>query len=257
MSEVARLGGPVVVLTALLAVSLAAHLLYTRLHKVYRYFFVFLCFYLFRFVFICFVPLSRRQYTDFYIITEIIQWIVYVMVTLEIYNHVFARFIGILSLSRWVMTTAMTVSLLLTALSLQPDVTAKSENLALDYLLIVERGVLSGLSFLIVLMSLFLAWFPVSLPRNVVTHTVLFAAYFLAKASVLLLRNVSSTYASKSFNQAIAGFGVVCMLLWIARLRPQGEKVTVVVGHPGSQPESQLIRQLEHVNAMLARAGRE
>ncbi len=259
MSEsIFRFNSLLVLISALLTAGVVVRLLQGRLWTRYRFFFCFLVFALFRLAVVTFVPLSRKSYSVFFITTESINLVLYVLITLEIYSLLFERYPGIQSLSRWVTLAAMGISLLVAAMSLRPDVASKSRNLILDYLFIADRGVLSGMAALILLMSLFLAWYPVSLPRNVITHTILFGVYFLAKASVVLVRNLSSSYTSQPYTTVVSIVGSVCLLLWLLRLRPAGEAVLRVVGHQWNRAdEEKLIRQLEQVNQALTRSARE
>ncbi|MBL8209992.1 MAG: hypothetical protein JNK87_04740 [Bryobacterales bacterium] len=259
MSEyIFRFNSALVFISTFLTVGVVIRLLQGRLWSRYWYFFCFLVFALVRLLVVNIVPLSRKSYSVFFITTEAINLVLYVLITLEIYSLLFERYPGIQSVSRWVTLAALGTSLLVATASLKPDAASKSQNLALDYVLIADRGVLSGMAVLILLMSLFLAWYPVSLPRNVVTHSILFGVYFLAKASVVLVRNLSSTYVSKSYNIAISVVGSICLFLWLLRLRPSGEAVLQVIGHQWNRAdEEKLIRQLEQVNKALTRSARE
>lgn len=259
MSEsIFRLNSLLVLSSTLLTAGVVVRLLQGRLWLRYRFFFLFLLGSLLRLGITTLVPLSRKSYSMFYIATEGANLVLYVLITLEIYGLLFDRYPGIKSLSRWVALAGIGISVSLATVSLKPDLVAKGKNLALDYLLIAERGVLSGVTVLIILMSLFLAWFPVTLPRNVITHTILFGVYFLAKASILLARNLSSTYVAQPFYVAIAVVGSTCLLLWIIRLRPSGEGMLQVIGHQWNKAdEDKLIRQLEQVNEALTRSTRE
>lgn len=259
MSEsIFRFNTVLVLISALLTAGVVVRLLQGHLWSRYRFFFSFLVFALFRLGVVTLIPLSRKSYSLFFITTEAVNLVLYVLITLEIYSLLFERYPGIQSLSRWVTLAAMGTSLLIATMSLKPDVASKSRNLVLDYLFIADRGVLSGMAVLILLMSLFLAWYPVSLPRNVITHTVLFGVYFLAKASVVLVRNLSSDYTSKSYSTVVSVVGSICLLIWALRLRPAGEAVLQVIGHQWNRAdEEKLIRQLEQVNRALTRSGRE
>lgn len=241
--------------TLLLAVRLWA----SGLSAIYRAFQFFLVFSVLRGLIPAVFPMTRSQYGNFYGFTEIASLIFYFLVTLEIYARVFEKFPGIESFSRWAVSGFLALSMVLAMLTLYPDVTARTNPTALDFLRIIERGVLSGLVFLILMMSVFLSWYPIVLARNIVVHSLLFAVYFTMKAGVFLLQNMANPImVMRSVNLALFVVGNICMLLWMLLLRPQGEKREVKVGYGWDQEEEdRLIGQLRRINSTLSRTHRE
>ncbi|MCZ2148310.1 MAG: hypothetical protein LC126_11085 [Bryobacterales bacterium] len=239
---------------------LAARLWISGLSAIYR---AFQCFLLFSFLRGCIpaiLPMTRSQYGNFYAFTEIASLIFYFLVTLEIYARVFQKFPGIESFSRWALSGFLAVSMVLAMVTLYPDVASRPNPTPLDYLLIIERGVLSGLVFLILMMSLFLSWYPVVLARNIVIHSLLFAVYFTTKAGVFLLQNMAPDHIMmiRTVNLAVFTLGNICMLLWMILLRRQGEKTEVKVGYRWDQEEEErLIGQLRRINSTLSRPHRD
>ncbi|MCC6341350.1 MAG: hypothetical protein IT166_04075 [Bryobacterales bacterium] len=236
--------------TLLLAIRLWA----SGLSVIYRAFYFFLLFSILRSAVPAIFPLTRTQYGNFFAFTEMASLIFYFLMTLEIYTRVFEKFPGIESFSRWALSGCLALSMVLAMASLYPDIVSKANPTPLDFLRIVERGVLSGLAFLILLMSLFLSWYPVVLARNIVVHSLLFAIYFTMKAGVFLLQNMANRImVMRSVNLAVFLLGCACLLSWIVFLRPRGEKTEVKVGYRWDQEEEErLIGQLRRINSTLS-----
>jgi hypothetical protein len=206
-----------------LTLLLATRLWTSGLSAIYRAFQFFLVFSFLRGGVPAVFPMTRAQYGNFYAFTEIASLIFYFLVTLEIYARVFEKFPGIESFSRWALSGFLALSMVLAMVTLYPDVASRPNPTPLDYLLIIERGVLSGLVFLILMMSLFLSWYPIVLARNIVVHSLLFAVYFTTKAGVFLLQNMADHILMiRTVNLVVFTLGNVCMLLWMVFLRPQG-----------------------------------
>ncbi|MBI3684360.1 MAG: hypothetical protein HY235_28640 [Acidobacteria bacterium] len=240
---------------------MAVRLWWLGLAKAYPSFTALLAFVVLRAVVMSMVK-SPTSYGWVFVATEPVLWFLYMLTILEAYSRVLARYPGIQLFSRWVLTGALVLALAGAFVSLYPelsfyqDIQQKSPLLQLTF--IAERGVLSGLVFLILMMGAFLVWFPVALPRNVAVHSLVFSAYFLSKAFVLLVRNLSGRQVDRATSTAALTLGCVCLTAWILRLKPEGERETVVVGHRWNlTEENRLIGQLKSVNAALSRAARE
>jgi hypothetical protein len=101
-------------------------------------------------------------------------------------------------------------------------------------------------------------WTPVALPRNVVVHTMVYSAYFLATAAGLLVRNVFGYELVAGVNVALLLSHNLCLLLWILLLNRRGEEAPVVVRRIWRQSDEDLItRQLDAVNSFLLRSARK
>jgi len=258
MRSFAGLEGQLWLLTIVLTVGMLLRFVQLRLHSVYPLFSILAFTALARSLIVVFVPIKPYWYAVYFMATEGLLFVFYVLATLEVFSLVFQRFPGIHSLSRWVTAGALLTATLLAAVSLYPDVMAKPQMGPLEVFLVAERGVLFGLAVLILLLGAFLAWFPVVLPRNVAVHSMLFSTYFLTKAAAILVRNISQTPMGQVSSIAILMISSVCMLLWIVLLRRAGEAATMVVGNPWSRTrEEELVGQLRAINSTLAGAGRE
>jgi hypothetical protein len=226
----------------------------------YPSFIVFLVLALARSLFVRFVSLDPNTYSLFYMATEAVFWVLFVLILLELYGMVLARYGGIQTFSKWMTMTCLGGSLVLAAISLYPDM-SQEPTVRMDLLrtfFIAERGVFSALVLLIFLMSLFLLWYPIRLPKNVVFHSLIFTVYFLAKAFAILFRNLLGVPLTRPMSLSILAAGLMCLGLWLVLIRPAWERDEMVIGHRWDQDEEKrLIGQLRSINAALARIARE
>ncbi len=202
------------------------------------------------------LPFNRHQYAIVWLTTEALVWIFYVLILLELYTLVLSRYKGIQSLSRWIFHGSMALALAVAAISLYPRFGSGGPNDFLMVFMIAERGILSALAVMTLLMTAFLTWFPVPLPRNVILHSILFAFYFFSKAAALLVRNMLGHEGAKAVtNLGILAVGAVCMVLWAWLLTPAGEVVEARVGHRWNEDEEEkLLDQLKSINSSLSRS---
>lgn len=288
------LGFVIATLSALLAISLWIQ----GLARTYPIFTIFLTFGALRSFFVAIVQLAGNTYAYFFIVTELIQMVLYFLMVLELYGLVFRQFQGIRVMSRLTVSATLALSVCLSAASLWPEVTAsekgrqesvakqkkeaedkripdaksapeaepkkrlpppKNSRLLLDLFLISERGVLSALVLMILGMSLFLAWFPIELPSNVLLHCILFAAYFLSKAAMILYRNIGRSQVAEEWRSIVMVGGIVCLIVWIIGMRRRGEATTRNLAPHlwNRENEGRLVQQLKGINAALGRLARE
>lgn len=244
------------IISFVLTATVLARLLWSRLFLKYRWFSAFLFFGLARYFIL--IPVSRKAYALMWMVTEAMLWAFYFLALYELYTLVLERFPGIRTMTGW-MFAASIVAATATAivLSYAGTGTAKAPDTLMLFLM-AERGVLSALAVLVLLMTAFLTWFPVPLPRNLVWHSLLFAIYFFLKAGTLLARNLYGHEATRVVsNTVIPVVGWACLLLWAVVLSRSGEEAMTKVGHRWNQDEEdRLLGQLKDINASLGRLSR-
>ncbi|MBS1829964.1 MAG: hypothetical protein JST93_31990 [Acidobacteria bacterium] len=244
----------------LLTAALAVKLFSTGLFRTYRAFTTFLVISVLRVAVMATVTLSPTRYRDFFIATESLHLILYVWIVMELYSLTFRKYDGIRTASQLAMGGALLVSLVLSFLSLSTDMAARSKPTIaiLDQFMIAERGVVSTMVILILIITAFLAYYPVPLPSNLILHSAVFAIYFLSKSALILYRNLTGASADRFISLGVMGLAGLCLCIWIAGLRQAGEQTAIIVGHRWDPSEAErLIAQLKGMNSALARISRE
>ena len=105
----------------------------------------------------------------------------------------------------------------------------------------------------LLMISVFILWFPVRLTRNNFLYIGGFLAYFLARSVGLLLSNAAPGLVAKLDDSMIVT-QIMCLILWTIALQPSGERATVEVGHRWDPAAADRLRtQLNAINAALLR----
>jgi len=233
---------------------LAVRIWWSGLYRLYPCFFLYLAADLLQATILASVPYGTLLYRDSWVATEGLIACSYALVILELYSVVLRDLVGIARLSRrYIMANwALAVSISLIMLTLE----STSTYLAAGFLL-VERVIVTSLVILVLLVSFYLAYYPVPLNRNVVVYSLGYVVYFLTKAATLLLTNHSHQWPP-FINVILIGVSTACLIFWLFALSPQGEKKTLVVGHRWNlEDEALLLAKLRAINERLIRAGGE
>jgi hypothetical protein len=120
----------------------------------------------------------------------------------------------------------------------------------------LERGVDSTLVILLLIFLTFLALLPIPLSRNVVVHSALYTAFFMASSLGIFIVNITSFQRyGDMISTVLMGISLLCLVAWIALLSPQGE--TKIANIPKALPpeyEQRLVEHLSAINKTLLRA---
>ncbi len=238
-----------------LSVALVVKMVLQRLFRVYRSFFAYLCFEILQSLVLLPVSPSTNLYGWLFLISQPVRWLIYILVVLELYSLAFASYKGIASLSRWVVTASLGVAVGVSALTLAADLARPTGRYRLlVYYSVVERGLLFSLVVFLLLITLFLLWFPAPIRRNLVLHASVFSVYFLSSTFMLFVRNVAGYHNTPAINTVLLLINVVCFGQWLWKFDKSGETEPAQF-RKSWQPEDEqrLIRHMEALNATLLR----
>ncbi len=238
--------------------ALAVKLWRQGLSRTYAVFFWYVSFRLLRTLILLPFPTNRTIYGYLFIPSEVVLWVFYVLVVLELYRLVLRDFKGIATLSRWVLLGALSLSVVLSLVSLAPDLSTQQIYPILQAVFVTGRAICSSLAIFLLLITAFLVLYPVPLSRNVIVHTVIYAVYFLSLTMTYFVRNVVGPEIVLPLNIVLQAVTVLTLLAWIVLLSPAGEQVVISV-RPRWAPEEErrLVRNLDSINAALLRAARK
>jgi len=239
--------------------ALALRLSVTGLHRSFPFFFSYLLYRLARGLALYYLPYKTDLYFWAWSMSAPLFWLVHILVVLEIYSKVLRNYPGIASLGRWVLTGALVVAIGVSGLSLSVDFSNAGEQFKWILLItVIERGVMSSLAIFLLMITMFLVWYPVPLSRNVVVHSMVCALFFLGATTSLLVRNVTGHQVTLFVNVALGTIDLACFVMWAVLLSRAGESNVVVLRHYWrAEQQQQLMDQLDAVNATLLRASRK
>ena len=234
-------------------VGLIIRLWWTGLYRNYRWFFSYLLMALLQSAVLPFVPYRSLAFRNTWLVTEGLNVCAYILVVLELCKILLNGLPGITTVARryiqWTLAIAIGGSLLLLEAERAP-------LSIIGYFFACERAIISSLLFFVLLLMLFLVYYPIPLNRNVITYSMGYAAYFLTKAAAIFLRNLTPTWY-RGVSTALLSISTVCLLFWLFGLRRSGENREIVVGRSwSSEDEEKLLSQLKAINASLSRTVR-
>ncbi|MEO8598059.1 MAG: hypothetical protein ABI759_32365 [Candidatus Solibacter sp.] len=231
----------------------------TGLHRRYPVFFAFVIFRIPNSIWPFYVEITSDAYFYFWIITEPVAQIFYLLLVAELYQSVLERYKGLYTLGRWVMYSSVAIAITISALTLIPNInpTVPEHSRYMFYCIAVERGLETALALFIILILCFVSFFPLRLPRNVRVHALVFSIYFLSSTFVLLMRTLFGTTFSYAVNTtAVLGVSAASMIAWLTLLRSAGEDAQHVAAPLPPEQESRLLTQLDAINAALLKSGK-
>jgi hypothetical protein len=110
----------------------------------------------------------------------------------------------------------------------------------------------------LLLITILLLWFPIKLRRNIVVYIGGFGLFAAARSGGLLLANRLPAAATYTVSTILLAVTLLCLLIWIVGIRPEGERSIALPGHSRDPEASErLSRQLDAINTALARFARD
>jgi hypothetical protein len=252
-------------------VVLSVRLLSLRLHSIYRIFCIFLAFDLFFSVVSWLEELIHNPRLDYritWISLSVIGWILSLCLVYGLLQAILAGLPGILRFSRKLLNVTFIAVVVVTLLTMRIDVAVagasgyltgfvdpvgKAVRIAFD----LERVISTVALFVLLLILVFVLWFPVQMSRNLAIFSIGFVIYFAAKTGLMLTRGFWSQQSLLLASNLIAFTLTACYAYWTIFITREGESTSVRIGHRWDTGQQQrLIGQLEAMNASLLRAAR-
>ncbi len=192
-----------------------------------------------------------------YVTGQSIKTILAVFVVIELYQIALAAHPALARFARDVVAYVLVAAAVIASSGLFLDDSAPGQRQRLlHYFFTFERTMSAWMLIFLLLIMMFMAWFPVRLRKNTVLYLSGFVVYFLARSLSLLLVDLSPEL-SGALSVAVLLIACLCLVTWTVALRPSGETETVVVGHRWN-PDAmdQLLGQLTAINNRLLRFSR-
>ncbi|HZS56300.1 MAG TPA: hypothetical protein VFA65_17985 [Bryobacteraceae bacterium] len=250
---------------------LVAKLLSLRLHRVYRYFCVFLLADISG-ILIWYVQ-RRTQHTSFHfdyrlpwLALHIIGWVFTLLTVYALLDAILANLPGILKLSHRVLNLSFGAAVVIGLLTAFPEYRAAIINQTFTTRLahviaaafVLDRVIASVALIALLCILLFLMWFPVELSRNLAIFFSGFVVYFALKVGLMISLTLQSVELIRATGMSIAILSIAVFSYWAIFISRAGESVRAKLNigwwHP--RQEQLLVAQLEAVNASLLRAVR-
>jgi hypothetical protein len=228
-----------------------------KLQRVYRWFFLYQ---VYSVVESCvFLPsIPERYMVGRYCAMEAIRTILTSLVVIEIYRLTLEERRALAQFGRNFVGYAIGVSFLASLIRVFFYGNPPKDQVVLHYTLAVAGVVDSTQLVFLVLMGLFLAWFPVRIRKSLVTYFVGFVLYFSALWVILLLaiRHMAQKEL-ETFNAIAEVLTLACICFWMWGMRRSDEDNTTTTGHRWNPEEMERLKtQLDEINEGLERLAR-
>ncbi len=207
-----------------------------------------------------FIPFRTKYYAHFYFSAQTIKIVIAAFILVEIYSLALERHPALARFGRSAVGYILLAAAVLPALGLLFDHGASAGiHPYVNAFLLFEQTMDGTMAIFLILLSGFLAWFPVRMRRNVIVYIGGFIAWSLSRS--VLAYVIHHWFQNKNVNHASnivqLSIEIACLLFWLKELRPEGETRTAVVGHLWNRAEAErLTQQLDAVNQGLERLRR-
>ena len=236
---------------------LIARLWGNGLYAVYRYFFAYLAADAIETLLGLAFQADKKLYSYIYFGGQSVKMLLAVFAVLEIYRIALAGQPALAKFGRDTVIYVLAAAAAIAALGVAVDFRIPAHReLRIQHFISFERTMDSWMLLFLVMIGVFMSWFPVRLKRNMAWYMGGFVLYFFARTVGLLLSNIAPRLIGKLDNIMIAT-AIFCLVLWTIALEKRGEEATTVIGHRWD-PEAmkRLSGQLDAINSALTRLSR-
>jgi hypothetical protein len=196
---------------------------------------------------------SPLLYLQIYKASQVPIWVLYILMVIDLYRKVFARYPGIARFAQRVVIASICLAFAFALFSIGGDLTEGWSGRPMIYrYFIIFRAISAALSLYLILIAVFLVWLPIPLPPNTIRHSVLFFFYFFVTAFVHYFLNLGQGSYVQLANLATSLLTLVALLCWFFLLQPKGEDPPSAPPTPRA-PAGDMLDRLEALNRSLSR----
>jgi hypothetical protein len=248
-------------LTIGLTAAVVVKLWLTGLINVYKLLFCYLAFDLLTSLGSFLIPYRTKYYAHYYFSAQTLMIVMAAFILVEIYALALERTPALARFLRSTVGYILGIAALTPLLWLYANGSASSQiHPYLKADLLFEQTMDATMAIFLIIISIFMTWFPVRLRRNVIVYISGFIVWSLSRsAAVHLAREwTGNKQAMMAINMAQMCVAMGCLLFWLLGLRREGEARTAVVGHLWNRAEAdRLTEQLNAINDSLTRLRRK
>jgi hypothetical protein len=239
-------------------IVLIIRLLSSRLVHVYRWLFLYLAADALQQCLRLLLPKNSNRTAETYMAGQALKIVLVVFVVLELYRLALAAQPALAKYGQETAGVALVTAACVAALGLLVDSTVPPGRSVILYRFFsFERTMDTWVLIFLVVICMFMTWFPVRMKRNVAFYLGGFMLLFLARSAGLLLLNVLSPGRHDVLNNAMLSISFLCLVVWLYAFGQAGERATTVVGHRWDPSDMDRVSgQLDSINASLMKLSR-
>lgn len=203
------------------------------------------------------LPVARRAHLYLYLYwgAQTINIFMALFVVQDLFRIALSERPAIAAFGRRSVLAAMALAAAVALAGITLDATIRPDHYpAIQRFATFERSMNFVILIFLLLISILLLWFPIKVRRNIVVYISGFLLFAAARSFGLLLANLLPQGFTVLVSTILLALTLLCLLIWIIGIRPEGERVSATPGYR-RDPEAmqRLGRQLDAINAMLAR----
>ena len=200
---------------------------------------------------------SRNWYAVMYFVVQTAKVFLALLIALDLFWVAFEDHPALARFGQKLLAGAVALAFIVSAMALLIDpAVPRGQSPAVHYFLAFERTIDTVVWVFLLLVGLFLAWYPVRLPRNVAVYLCGFGVLFSTHAAGLLLLNLWPQFLDQ-WTTFLLSSGLISLSGMAIFLRRRENDGTTVTGHRWNREATEsLVEQLQSINRRLERLSR-
>jgi hypothetical protein len=229
-------------------------LLHSRLYRIYLSLFLYWLLQTLPSVALMAIPIHSHPYVYVYWGAQTINVLMAVFVVQDVYRIALLEHPAVASFARRTVLAAMAIAAIVALSGITLDSTILAgQSRAVHRFATFERSMNIVILMFLLLISVLLLWFPIRVRRNIVVYISGFVLFSASRSFGLLLYNLRPQDARLT-STILLGLTLLCLLIWIVGIEPEGELATATPGYRRNPETMQrLSHQLDSINAALTR----
>jgi len=229
-------------------------LLHSRLYRIYLSLFLYWLLQTLPSVALMAIPIHSHPYVYVYWGAQTINVLMAVFVVQDVYRIALLEHPAVASFARRTVLAAMAIAAIVALSGITLDSTILAgQSPAVHRFATFERSMNIVILLFLLLISVLLLWFPIRVRRNIVVYISGFVLFSASRSFGLLLYNLRPQDARLT-STILLGLTLLCLLIWIVGIEPEGELATATPGYRRNPETMQrLSHQLDSINAALTR----
>lgn len=198
---------------------------------------------------------QTRMFVYIYWVAQTVNIFMALYVVQDLFHIALAEHPAIASAGRRAVLAAMALAAIVALAGVTLDATVLPGHYsAIQRFATFERSMNFVILIFLLLISILLLWFPIKVRRNIVVYISGFLLFAAARSLGLLIANLLPQRFTVVVSTILLALTLLCLLIWIIGIRPEGERVSATPGYRRDpQAMQRLGRQLDAINATLTR----
>jgi hypothetical protein len=201
------------------------------------------------------LPLKTDAYFHVYMAAQALALILSIFVVQELYGAALAAHPGLSVFGRRSLLTILGIAAVCALAGVGVDLTTlPGQYWALNRFLALDRSVEFVILVFLLVIGIFLLWFPVRIHRNIAIYIAGFMVFHGSLAVTYLAHNLLPQRFAQATSIIALGMALLSVLIWLIGLRKERASPAIIAGHGWNPTVAvRLTVQLDQINMALAK----